>query len=106
MNETKIIDLSVVVPCFNEAKVLPLLVSSLKGNLEKTEQSWEVLLVDDGKDTTIGTPYILGAKIDAEIVKIGRSRKVLVVKYKQKSRFLRRNGHRHPFFQVKINSIK
>lgn len=37
-----------MVPCFNEAKVLPLLVSSLKGNLEKTEQSWEVLLVDDG----------------------------------------------------------
>jgi len=66
----------------------------------------KVLLVDDGKDTTIGTPYIKGAKVDAEIVEIGRSRKVMVVKYKQKSRYLRRNGHRQPFFKVKITGIK
>ncbi len=66
----------------------------------------KVLLVDDGKDTTIGTPYIPGAKVDAEIVEIGRSRKVMVVKYKQKSRYLKRNGHRQPFFKVKITSIK
>lgn len=66
----------------------------------------QVLLVDDGKDTTIGTPYITGAKVDAEISEIGRSRKVMVVKYKQKSRYLRRNGHRQPFFKVKILAIK
>ena len=66
----------------------------------------KVLLVDDGKDTTIGTPYIAGAKVSAEIVEIGRARKILVVKYKQKSRYLRRNGHRQPFFKVKITSIK
>jgi len=66
----------------------------------------KVLLVDDGKDTTIGTPYIAGAKVDAEIVEIGRARKILVVKYKQKSRYLRRNGHRQPFFKVKITGIK
>lgn len=66
----------------------------------------KVLLVDDGKDTTIGTPYIKGAKVDAEITEIGRARKVMVVKYKQKSRYLKRNGHRQPFFKVKITSIK
>jgi len=66
----------------------------------------KVLLVDNGKDTTIGTPYITGAKVDAEIVEIGRARKILVIKYKQKSRYLRRNGHRQPFFKVKITSIK
>jgi large subunit ribosomal protein L21 len=66
----------------------------------------KVLLVDDGQDTTIGTPYIVGAKVDAEIVEIGRARKILVVKYKQKSRYLRRQGHRQPFFKVKITSIK
>ncbi|MFA6177566.1 MAG: 50S ribosomal protein L21 [Candidatus Paceibacterota bacterium] len=66
----------------------------------------KVLLVDDGKDTTIGTPYIKSAKVDAEIVEIGRARKILVVKYKQKSRYLKRNGHRQPFFKVKITSIK
>jgi len=66
----------------------------------------KVLLVDDGKDTTIGTPYITGAKVNAEITEIGRARKILVVKYKQKSRYLRRNGHRQPFFKVKILDIK
>ena len=66
----------------------------------------KVLLVDDGKNTTIGTPYIDGAKVDAEITEIGRARKILVVKYKQKSRYLRRNGHRQPFFQIKVTSIK
>lgn len=66
----------------------------------------KVLLVQDADDTTIGTPYIKGAKVDGEIVEIGRTRKVMVVKYKQKSRYLKRNGHRQPFFQVKITSIK
>jgi len=66
----------------------------------------KVLLVDDGKDTTVGTPYIGGAKVEAEITEIGRARKILIIKYKQKSRYLRRNGHRQPFFKVKIISIK
>lgn len=66
----------------------------------------QVLLVANDKDTTVGTPYISEAKVNAEIVEIGRSRKVMVIKYKQKSRYLRRNGHRQPFFKVKITSIK
>lgn len=66
----------------------------------------KVLLVDDGKDTTIGTPYIPEAKVEAEIIEIGRARKLLVMKYKQKSRYLKRNGHRQPFFKIKVTSIK
>ena len=66
----------------------------------------KVLLVDNGKDTTIGTPYIEGAEVKATLAAIGRARKIMVVKYKQKSRYLKRNGHRQPFFKVKITSIK
>ena len=66
----------------------------------------KVMLVQDAADVTIGTPYIKGAKVEGEIVEIGRTRKVMVVKYKQKSRYLKRNGHRQPFFKVKITSIK
>lgn len=82
--------------------------SNEKGEYKKGDKiSFDkVLLVDDGKDATIGTPYIKGAKVDAEIVEIGRARKILIIKYKQKSRYLRRNGHRQPFFKVKITSIK
>jgi large subunit ribosomal protein L21 len=67
----------------------------------------QVLLVDDGKDTTIGTPFIPKAAVKGTITQIGRAAKVLVVKYKQKSRSgWTRNGHRQPFFKVKIDSLK
>jgi len=66
----------------------------------------KVLLVDDGKDTTIGAPYIPKATVKATISEIGRAAKVLVVKYRQKNRSgWKRNGHRQPFFKVKIDSL-
>lgn len=66
----------------------------------------KVLLVDNGKDTTIGTPYISGAKVDATLTEIGRAQKVTVIKYKQKSRYFKKNGHRQPYFKIKIDSLK
>ncbi len=65
----------------------------------------KVLLVDDGKNTTIGTPFIPKAAVKATITKIGREAKVVVVHYKQKSRYFKKNGHRQPFVQVKIDSL-
>jgi len=66
----------------------------------------KVLLVDNGIDTTIGTPYIAGAKVESLFQKLGKNKTVSVVKYKQKSRYLKRNGHRQPFMEIKISSIK
>jgi len=66
----------------------------------------EVLLVDNGKDTTIGTPFIKGAKVEATVEEIGKLPTVTVIHYKQKSRYFKKNGHRQPFFKVKIASIK
>jgi len=66
----------------------------------------KVLLVDNGKDTTIGTPNIKGAEVKGTISEIGRAQKVIVIHYKQKSRYFKKNGHRQPFFKVKIDSIK
>lgn len=66
----------------------------------------KILLVDNGKDTTIGSPYITGAKVEALFQKAGKNKTVEVVKYKQKSRYLKRNGHRQPFIEIKISSIK
>lgn len=66
----------------------------------------EVLLVDNGKDTTIGTPIISGAKVSAEVTNIGRADKVTVIKYLAKSRYFKKNGHRQPFVEVKITAIK
>jgi len=66
----------------------------------------EVLLKDNGSETTLGTPTISGAKVSGEIVEIGRDAKVIIMRYKQKSRSgIPKNGHRQPHFKVKITSI-
>lgn len=65
----------------------------------------EVLLVDNGKDTTIGTPTIKGASVKGIVDSIGRAKKIDVMKYKAKSRYLKRRGHRQPYVKVKIESI-
>jgi large subunit ribosomal protein L21 len=66
----------------------------------------KVLLVDNGKDATIGTPYISKASVEATLEEIGKNATVEVVKYKPKSRYFKRNGHRQPYFKVKIAAIK
>ncbi len=66
----------------------------------------QVLLTDSGSDTTFGAPLVKGAKVVGELVQIGRAQKVTVIKFKQKSRYFKKNGHRQPFFKVKIASVK
>lgn len=65
----------------------------------------QVLLVDNGSDTTIGAPTIKGAEVKATVVTAGKAPKIDVVKYKAKSRYYKRRGHRQPFLKVKIDSI-
>lgn len=83
-------------------------IEKLKGEYKKGDKVVfsEVLLVDNGKDTTIGTPMITGAKVEGEITVVGRAPKVTVIKYKQKSRYFKKNGHRQPYFKIEITSIK
>ena len=66
----------------------------------------KVLLVDNGTDTTIGTPFIEKAKVESLFQREAKHKTVNVVKYKQKSRYLKKNGHRQNFTEVKISSIK
>lgn len=66
----------------------------------------KVLLVEDGKGTQIGTPYIATGKVEATLEAVGRNKTVEVIKYKQKSRYFKKNGHRQPWFKVKISEIK
>ena len=67
----------------------------------------KVLLVDDGaSETTVGTPFIKGAEVRATLSKIARYKTIDVIKYKQKSRYFKKYGHRQPYFEVTIDSIK
>lgn len=65
----------------------------------------KVLLTDNGTTTQIGEPYLEGATIAAEITKVGRASKVVVIKYKAKSNYFKKRGHKQPFFEVKITKL-
>jgi large subunit ribosomal protein L21 len=83
-------------------------IEKIKGSFKKGDKITfdKVLLVDNGSDTTIGNPFISGALVMATLVEEGRAAKVDVVKYKQKSRYFKRNGHRQPYFKVTIDALK
>ncbi len=66
----------------------------------------KVLMTDTGSDSKIGTPYLTGNKVTAELVDEGRAKKVTVIRYKAKSRYFKKKGHRQPFMKVKITSVK
>ena len=66
----------------------------------------KVLMVDNGSDTTIGTPYIDGAKVKATYLKLKKGPKLTIVRYQQKSNRDRRIGHRQHYAQVKIEKVK
>ncbi|OGG80089.1 50S ribosomal protein L21 [Candidatus Kaiserbacteria bacterium RIFCSPLOWO2_01_FULL_54_13] len=65
----------------------------------------KVLLVDDGSETKVGSPYIDGAKVSAELVEEGRAKKVTVIRYRQKSRHFVKKGHRQPYAKVRITAL-
>jgi large subunit ribosomal protein L21 len=62
----------------------------------------KVLLISDGKKTEIGKPYLEGKQISGEIVEQKRLRKVTTLKYKSKTRYRRKKGHRQHVTVVKI----
>ena len=65
----------------------------------------KVLLVDDGTDTKVGAPYVSGATVSAELVENGREDKVTVIRYRQKSRYYKKKGHRQPYAKVRITAL-
>ncbi|MBF05350.1 50S ribosomal protein L21 [bacterium] len=65
----------------------------------------KVLLVDDGKTTTVGDPTISGVKVTAEFAENARERKISVIRFRSKSRYFKNRGHRQPYTRVKITKI-
>ncbi|OGG50088.1 50S ribosomal protein L21 [Candidatus Kaiserbacteria bacterium RIFCSPHIGHO2_02_FULL_54_11b] len=65
----------------------------------------KVLLTDDGKETKVGAPYVSGAKVSAELIEEGREAKVTVIRYRQKSRYFKKKGHRQPYATVRITAL-
>ena len=68
--------------------------------------SLKVLLVSDNGNVVAGNPVVEGAVCEAEVVAHGKGDKIVVFKYKPKKNERKKQGHRQPFTQLKIVSIK
>ncbi len=82
-------------------------VEKLEAEVGATVKLAEVLMIGDGtKEPTCGAPLIAGASVEAEVVRQGRTRKILVFKKKRRHNYRRKNGHRQAQTFLRIGAIK
>ena len=65
----------------------------------------KVLILADKKDVSLGTPYIKGAKVKAEILGEKKLDKVIIYKYKRRKKYRKTQGHRKIVTRLKISNI-
>lgn len=73
---------------------------------EGAEVTFDKVLLVSGDDVKIGAPNVAGAKVTGKVLEQGKERKIRIFKYKAKSNYRRRQGHRQPFTKVKIEKIE
>lgn len=83
-----------------------IIVEKLEAEEGSTVDFDEVLAVVDGENVKIGQPLISGAKVTGSVVKNGKGPKIRIFKYKHKTNYRRRQGHRQPFTKIKIEKIE
>jgi large subunit ribosomal protein L21 len=65
----------------------------------------EVLMVSNGDDVSVGAPFIEGSQVKGEVLRNERDKKIRIIKFKRRKDYLRRQGHRQWFTEVKITAI-
>jgi len=66
----------------------------------------KVLMVADGDQVSVGAPFVDGGQVTAEVIGNDRAKKVTVIKFKRRKGYMRRQGHRQGFTELKITGIK
>jgi len=65
----------------------------------------KVLMVANGEDIKIGTPYVEGGKVTATVKSHGRGKKVNIIKFKRRKHHMKRQGHRQWYTELEITGI-
>ena len=65
----------------------------------------QVLMVGEGEDVKVGTPYLKGGKVTATVVDQGRGKKVKIIKFKRRKHHMKQMGHRQDYTQIEITGI-
>lgn len=82
-----------------------LYVPRLKSEIGSKVTFEKVLVLGDEKKTTLGTPYVSGAKVEATVLQHVKDDTVIVLKKKKRKGYRVRNGHRQQFTQIEINKL-
>ena len=80
-------------------------VEKLNAEADATVTFDQVLAVVDGENSKFGTPVVAGASVEAKVLKNGKSKKVVVFKYRPKKDSKSIRGHRQPYTKVQIEKI-
>lgn len=81
-------------------------VEKLTGDIGSEIAFAQVLLFSDGENVQIGQPVLDGVVVKGHIIEQGKSKKILVFKYKRRKRYRRKQGHRQQYTAVKIDAIE
>ena len=65
----------------------------------------KVLLISKDDGMVVGRPYVDGAKVEATVLEQGKSKKIIVFKYRPKKNYKKNQGHRQPYTKLKIEKI-
>ena len=78
-----------------------------KLNAEKgaTVELDQVLMVGEGEDVKVGSPYLKGGKVTATVVEHGRGDKIRIIKFKRRKHHMKKMGHRQDFTRIEITGI-
>ena len=80
-------------------------VEKIEGDAGSTVEFDRVLLVSQDDQVSVGTPTVEGAKVVAEVTEQGRGKKIIVLKYKSKTRYRVKTGHRQSLTKLAIKEI-
>ncbi|MBR0409878.1 MAG: 50S ribosomal protein L21 [Eubacterium sp.] len=67
--------------------------------------TFDQVLVVSGDEVKVGDPTVAGATVEATVIEDGKARKIVVYKYKRKTGYHKKQGHRQPYTKVKIEKI-
>lgn len=81
-------------------------VDRLPQEVGETLEISDVLLIADGDDTKIGQPRVEGASVTSTIVEQFRGKKIIVYKYRQRTNYRRKQGHRQYYTRLRIEDIR
>ncbi|MBP2649632.1 MAG: ribosomal protein [Firmicutes bacterium] len=81
-------------------------IEKLELNEGETVEFTRVLTVVNGGEATFGQPVVAGAKVTGKVLMQGKEKKIRIFRYKAKSNYRKRQGHRQPFTKVVIEKIE